>query len=79
MRRLTLFLAAAVISTPLFAMHCPADMARIDAQLESNPPTDSAVLEQVRSLREEGEELHEAGKHAESVEVLSKAMALLDG
>lgn len=79
MRRLSSFLAAAVISTPLFAMHCPADMARIDAQLESNPPSDPAVLEQVRSLREEGEELHEAGKHAESVEVLSKAMVLLDG
>lgn len=79
MRRITLFLAAAVISTPLFAMHCPADMARIDAQLEGSPPSDPAVLEQVRSLREEGEKLHEAGKHAESVEVLGKAMALLDG
>ncbi|MFT6430502.1 MAG: hypothetical protein ACJAXR_000664 [Halopseudomonas sp.] len=77
MRRLTLFLAAAVISTPLFAMHCPADMAKIDAQLENNPPSDPVVLEQVRSLREEGQALHEAGKHSESVEVLGQARALL--
>lgn len=79
MRRIFVFLAAAVISTPLFAMHCPADMAKIDERLESNPPTDAAVLEQVQSLRAEGQQLHEAGKHAESVEALGQAQALLDG
>ncbi|GGD06889.1 hypothetical protein [Halopseudomonas salina] len=79
MKRLTLFFAAAVISTPLFAMHCPADMAKIDAQLQSNPPSDPAVLEQVQSLRAEGQELHEAGKHGQSVEVLGQAMELLEG
>lgn len=77
MRRIALFLVAAVLSTPLFAMHCPADMARIDALLESNPPADSAVLERVQALRAEGESLHDAGKHAESVEVLGEALSLL--
>lgn len=79
MKRLTLFFAAAVISTPLFAMHCPADMAKIDARLQSSPPSDPAVLEQVKSLRAEGQALHEAGKHGESVEVLGQAMELLEG
>ncbi|WP_339842370.1 hypothetical protein [uncultured Halopseudomonas sp.] len=79
MRRLFLFAAAFVISTPLFAMHCPADMAKIDKQLESNPPSDPAVLQQVLTLRGEGQQLHEAGKHAESVEILDQAQALLDG
>lgn len=78
MRRSMLFLAAAVVSAPLLAMHCPADMARIDAQLENDPPSDPAVLEQVRDLRQQGEELHQAGKHTESVEVLGRALELLE-
>lgn len=77
MRRIALFIATVVLSTPLFAMQCPADMARIDALLESNPPTDTAMLERVQALRAEGESLHEAGKHAESVEVLGEALSLL--
>lgn len=79
MRRVMLFVAAAVISTPLFAMHCPADMAKIDKRLESNPPSDPAVLQSVQSLREQGAELHEAGNHAESVKVLDRALKLLEG
>tara|TARA_R110000782_G_scaffold244355_1_gene331135 strand:+ start:490 stop:729 length:240 start_codon:yes stop_codon:yes gene_type:complete len=79
MRRLLVLVAAAVISTPLFAMHCPLDMAKIDERLESNPPTDAAVLEQVQSLRAKGQQLHESGKHAESVKALGQAQSLLDG
>lgn len=79
MRRIALFIATVLLSTPLFAMHCPADMARIDALLESNPPTDAAVLERVQALRAEGESLHNAGKHAESVEALGEALSLLEG
>lgn len=77
MRRIAMFIATAVLSTPLFAMHCPADMARIDAILESNPPDDAAVLERVNALRAEGASLHEAGKHGESIEVLGEALSLL--
>lgn len=78
MRRLMMFVAAAVVSTPLFAMHCPADMAKIDERLENNPPSDPAVLESVRNLRSQGEELHEAGNHAESVKVLDRALKMLE-
>lgn len=38
MRRLTAFTLAVLFSTPLLAMHCPMDMAKIDEQLETNPP-----------------------------------------
>ena len=77
MSRLFLLFAAVVFSSAVFAMHCPQDMARIDAILESNPPTDEAVLDRVVALRAQGEELHDAGQHEESVAVLSEALGLL--
>ncbi|EXF46665.1 hypothetical protein BAY1663_00828 [Pseudomonas sp. BAY1663] len=77
MRRLLGFTLAAVFSTSLFAMHCPMDMAKIDEQLQNNPPEDAATLAQVKDLRAQGEELHNAGKHAEAVEVLGQALDLL--
>ncbi len=78
MRRLAAFLTTALLSTSLWAMHCPADMAKIDAMLSSNPPSDAAVLAQVQKLRAEGEELHKSGNHSKSVEVLGKAQQLLE-
>lgn len=78
MRRTLLFIAAAAVSLPVWAMHCPMDMARIDEQLQSNPPTDPATLEKVKELRAEGEQLHKAGDHTQSMQVLSQAQALLD-
>ena len=41
MRRTALLLAAALLSTPVFAMHCPQEMAKIDALLKSDPPADT--------------------------------------
>lgn len=77
MSRLFLLLVAMVLSSAAFAMHCPQDMAKIDSILESDPPTDQAVLDRVTALREEGEELHKAGQHEESVTVLGEALELL--
>ncbi|MBT8768716.1 hypothetical protein [Metapseudomonas boanensis] len=77
MRRLAIFLAAAVLSTPLWAAHCPADMAKIDQLLKTDPPADPTVLEEVKKLRAEGEALHKSGDHAESVKVLGEALNLL--
>jgi len=54
------------------------DMAKIDKQLESNPPSDPATLEKVKKLRAEGEQLHKAGDHTQSLQVLEQAQALLD-
>ncbi|MGH8355350.1 MAG: hypothetical protein ACRERY_17775 [Pseudomonas sp.] len=77
MRRLAAFLATALLSAPLWAMHCPADMAKIDELLRSDPPSDAATLAKVQQLRAEGEELHNAGKHGQSVQVLGEALELL--
>ena len=78
MRRTLIFLAAAVFSFPVLAMHCPKDMAEIDAMLESNPPSDSQVRERVAELRAEGEALHNAGDHEAAVEALGEALELLE-
>ncbi|MCO5787340.1 hypothetical protein DHB74_13320 [Pseudomonas sp. G11-1] len=78
MSRLFMLFAALMLSSAAFAMHCPQDMAKIDAILENNPPTDQAVLDQVVALRAQGEELHDAGRHEESVTVLAEALELLD-
>ncbi|AYC31626.1 hypothetical protein D3880_04120 [Pseudomonas cavernae] len=77
MRRLSLVFAALLFSPPLWAMHCPADMAQIDQMLKTAPPSDPAVLAQVQNLRAEGEALHKAGDHTESVKVLGEALQLL--
>ncbi len=77
MRRLLGFTLAIAFSASVFAMHCPMDMAKIDEQLQNNPPEDAATLERVKELRAQGEELHNAGKHSESVEVLGQALDLL--
>lgn len=79
MRRLAVFLTTVLLSTSLWASQCPADMAKIDAMLQSNPPTDATVLAQVQKLRAEGEELHKAGNHSESAKVLDEALQLLEG
>jgi hypothetical protein len=68
----TLFVAGTA-----FAFHCPADMAKIDAALAKNPQLSAADMTQVKQLRAEGETLHKAGKHTESVEALGKAMKIL--
>lgn len=78
MRRLVTFLATALLSTSLWAMHCPADMAKIDELLKTDPPGDATVLAQVQKLRAEGEALHKAGNHGESVKALGEALQLLE-
>jgi len=71
-------LLATMVASPAFAFHCPSDMAKIDAALTKNPPLSAEQLSEVTKLRAEGEALHNAGNHAESVKVLGEAMAILD-
>jgi len=73
-------LAAALLmalATPAFAMHCPADMAKIDAALAQSPSLSAEQLAEVQKLRAEGETMHKAGNHQDSVDTLAKAMAIL--
>lgn len=58
------------------AFHCPKDMAAIDAALP-NATLSAADMAKVKKLRAEGEALHKAKKHAESVKVLGEAMKML--
>jgi hypothetical protein len=60
------------------AMHCPADMKKIDAALAANPKLSDAQLTEVKRLRADGEAQHKAGKHQESVDTLGKAMKMLN-
>lgn len=59
-----------------FAFQCPADMAEIDAALQSADLTAEQRAE-VEQLRAQGEELHEAGQHQESVDTLAEAKQIL--
>jgi hypothetical protein len=52
-------------------------MKKIDATLAANPKLTSEQLSEVKKLRAEGETLHKAGKHQESVDTLGKAMKIL--
>ncbi|MBK5106237.1 MAG: hypothetical protein JJE42_18485 [Burkholderiales bacterium] len=68
----------ALASSAAFAFHCPADMKKIDAALASNPKLSAAQMTEVKKERADGEALHKAGKHKESVETLAKAMKTLN-
>ena len=77
MKRLAIVAALAFASTSAFAFHCPADMKKIDAALAKNPKLSTQQMKDVKKYRADGEALHKAGKHQESVDTLAKAMAIL--
>jgi hypothetical protein len=78
MKRFALIIALALASTGAFAFHCPVDMKKIDAAMAKNPQLSAAQMAEVKKYRAEGEQLHKAGKHQESVDTLAKAMKILD-
>lgn len=78
MHRALLMAALLSASTASFAFHCPADMKKIDAALSKSPGLSADKLAEVRKYRADGEALHKAGKHQESVDTLAKAMKLLN-
>lgn len=69
--------AALLVSSAAYAFHCPADMKKIDDALAKSPKIAAEQMAEVKKLRAEGEALHKAGKHQESVDTLAKAMTLL--
>lgn len=70
--------AAVLFSSAAFAMHCPADMKKIDDALAKKPQLTAAQAADVKKYRADGEALHKAGKHQESVDTLGKAMKILN-
>jgi len=72
-----LFGALMLVTSSAFAFHCPADMKKIDAALAKNPKLSAQQMTEVKKLRADGEALHQAGKHQQSVDTLGKAMKIL--
>ena len=77
MKRIALVAALAFASSAAFAFHCPKDMKAIDEALAKNPKLTEAQMKDVKKYRAEGEALHKAGKHQESVDTLAKAEKIL--
>jgi hypothetical protein len=70
-------IALALASTSAFALHCPADMKKIDEAMAKNPKLSPAQMAEVKKYRAEGERLHKQGQHQQSVDTLAKAMKIL--
>jgi hypothetical protein len=68
--------ALALASGSALAFHCPQDMKAIDEAMPKAKLSDAQSAE-VKKLRAEGETLHKAGKHQESVDTLAKAKKIL--
>ena len=75
--RTALFATALLFTGSAFAFHCPQDMKKIDDALAKNPQLTEAQLADVKKYRAEGEALHKAGKHQESLDTLAKAEKIL--
>ncbi len=69
-------IASLALMVSAHAGQCPADMAQIDAALQTAQLSD-ADKAKVMELRAKGEELHETGNHAESVQTLAEAKQML--
>ena len=71
-------LAAALCASSGLALanSCPREMKAIDAALP-NAKLSEAQMNEVKKLRADGEALHKAGNHAESMTALGKAKGIL--
>lgn len=78
MRKIALFAVAMLVAGTAFAGSCPTQMKRVDEALAKNPKLSAAQMADVKAARAEGEAMHKAGKHAESMAALDKAKKILD-
>ena len=76
LRSIVVALALTLASGAAFAFSCPKEMKAIDAALPTAKITDAQKTE-VAKYRSEGEALHKAGKHQESLDTLGKAKKIL--
>lgn len=77
MRFLTVMIFSLLFAGSVLASRCPSLVHQIDQQLAS-ASYDSDTQAQVKALRDQGQALHQQGKHRESVEVLEQAMDVLN-
>jgi hypothetical protein len=76
MKRSVLFAVLALSASLAWAHNCPNEMKAIDAALPK-AKIDAGKTAEVQKLRAEGEQLHNAGKHSESMATLGKAKEIL--
>jgi len=76
MKRTALFATLALASSFAFASSCPKEMKAVDAALP-NAKLSASQAAEVKKLRADGEQLHKAGKHSESMAALGKAKGVL--
>ena len=69
-------LSLAFFASMSFAHNCPNEMKAIDAKMTAAKLSE-ADMARVKSLREEGEKFHKAGKHDESMKALGEAKKML--
>ena len=77
LRSIVIATTLAFASSSAFAFHCPKDMKAIDAALPK-AKLSAAQMSEVKKYRADGEALHKAGKHQDSVDTLAKAMKTLN-
>ena len=77
LRSIVVAVSLALASSGVFAFHCPKDMKAIDDALAKNPKLSEAQMSDVKNFRAEGETLHKAGKHQDSLDTLEKAKKIL--
>ena len=75
--RTAVFAAALAFTGSALAFHCPTDMKKIDDALAKDPKLSAEQMAEVKKYRAEGEALHKAGKHQESLDTLAKAEKIL--
>ncbi len=76
MKATTLFAALVLASSSALAGNCPNEWKAIDAALPK-AKLDAKQMAEVKKLRAEGEQLHKAGKHSDSMATLGKAKKIL--
>jgi hypothetical protein len=76
MKRIALTVAALAFASIAWAHNCPNEVKAIDAALPK-AKLDAKQTTEVKRLRDEGESLHKAGKHNDSMAALGKAKGIL--
>lgn len=77
--RLSLLLASALAlaAGSALAHNCPNEIKAIDAKLASAPKLGEADLARAKSLRNEAEAAHKAGKHEDAMKAAGEAKKIL--
>ena len=78
---MTRFILAAAITlvaaTPALAEECAAELTKVDAALAASPKLSAEKVMEAEKLRDQGEDMCDAGKKNESLTALKQAKAIL--